>query len=433
MAQAKRFKPFETKKVQERALLVGIDFGKSTWTVDESLDELERLVDTDGAQVVARLTQKLEKPIPKTCIGSGKVEELIRMVHALDIDVVIFDEELTPSQQSNLEKLVGEPTKIIDRTALILDIFGEHARTREGRLQVQLAQLQYLLSRLRGMWSHLLGEQTRGGIGSRFGQGESQLEVDRRMIRARISHLKAELDKIETRRDVKSKRRWEQTDIKISLVGYTNAGKSTLINTLTNSSVYAQDKLFATLDATTRALVLDEGRKFTITDTVGFIQKLPTLLIESFKSTLVEVKAADLLLLVADAHDPHLELELQAVKEVLKDLDCEETPYILVLNKVDLLDADQYMQLKEHYPDAIFISALESKGLEELKFAISQKASENLETIHIQLPYTESLLMRMVHEQAQIIHEAYEDAYLSATIKVTPKLLAYLKNFIVEA
>ena len=295
---ADRFKPISTAPVPERAILVGVDLGRSDWSCEESLAELARLAQTDGAEVVLTMSQRLDAPVPKTFIGKGKVEELVSYVRNMDADVVIFDEELTPSQQSNLERIVGEPVKIIDRTALILDIFGVHARTREGRLQVQLAQLQYVLPRLRGMWSHLVGEQTRGGIGSRFGQGESQLEVDRRLVRDKISNLRRELQRLEVRRGVQSKARWDSGVYRVALVGYTNAGKSTLLNRLTGSEVYAKDELFATLDPTTRSMVLDEGRKITVTDTVGFIQKLPTTLVEAFNSTLAEVRAADLVLLV---------------------------------------------------------------------------------------------------------------------------------------
>ena len=335
-----RFKPISTAPVKERAILVGVDLGNSEWTCEESLAELARLAETDGAEVVLTLTQRLDAPVPKTFIGKGKVEELCSYVRNLEADVVIFDDELTPSQQANLEKIVGEPVKIIDRTALILDIFGVHAKTHEGRLQVQLAQLQYVLPRLRGMWSHLVGEQTRGGIGSRFGQGESQLEVDRRLVRARISTLRRELDRLDRRRGVQSKARWDSGVYRVALVGYTNAGKSTLLNRLTGSNVYVRDELFATLDPTTRALDLEEGRKVTITDTVGFIQKLPTMLVESFKSTLAEVRAADLVLLVVDASDPHRELEIAAVRSVLADIGAADIRSVTVLNKCDLLDED---------------------------------------------------------------------------------------------
>lgn len=228
-----RFTPVSTSPVPERAVLVGIEQRGTSWPVDRSLDELERLADTAGAECVARVTQRLERPNPRTFIGSGKVAEVCELVSRLDADVVIFDDDLSPSQQANLEKAVGEPVKIIDRTALILDIFGLHAQTREGRLQVQLAQLQYLLPRLRGMWSHLAKEQTRGGIGSRFGQGESQLEVDRRMVRNRIAAVRRELAVVERRRSVQSKERIASPAFRVALAGYTNAGKSSLLNRLT--------------------------------------------------------------------------------------------------------------------------------------------------------------------------------------------------------
>ena len=315
-----RFKPFDTDPVPERALLVGVEYGRREWSLEDSMAELARLAETDGAEVVATLTQRLDTPVSKTFIGKGKAEELVSFVRNLNVDVVIFDDELSPSQQSNLEKIVGSPTKIIDRTALILDIFGTHAKTREGRLQVQLAQLQYVLPRLRGMWSHLVGEQTRGGIGSRFGQGESQLEIDRRLIRDKISMLQHELRNLEKRREVQSKLRWDSGIFSVSLAGYTNAGKSTLLNQLTNASVYAKDELFATLDPTTRTITLEEGRKITLTDTVGFIQKLPTTLIESFKSTLAEAQAADLILLVVDASDKNFDKEIEVVTSISRFL-----------------------------------------------------------------------------------------------------------------
>ena len=295
-----RFKYIRTAPVPERALLVGVETSKAEWPIDISLAELARLAQTAGAEVVASETQRLDAPVPKTFVGTGKAEELAGLVRRMDVDVVIFDDELTPSQQANLERLFGADVKVIDRTALILDIFGQHATTREGRLQVQLAQLQYLLPRLRGMWGHLMGEQTRGGIGGRFGQGESQLEVDRRMVRDRIALLRRELVRLETRRTTQSKARWDSGVWRVALAGYTNAGKSTLLNALTDSSVYVRDELFATLDPTTRSLDLAEGRKITLTDTVGFVQKLPTTLVESFKSTLAEVRQADLVLEVAD-------------------------------------------------------------------------------------------------------------------------------------
>lgn len=427
-----RFKPFETAPVPERAILVGVDRGGSRWSCDDSLAELGRLAETDGAVVVLTMKQRLDTPIPKTFIGKGKVEELVSYVKNLDADVVIFDEELSPSQQSNLERAVGEPVKIIDRTALILDIFGEHAKTKEGRLQVQLAQLQYVLPRLRGMWSHLVGEQTRGGIGSRFGQGESQLEVDRRLIRDRISTLRKELAALEKRRGVQSKARWDSGVYRVSLVGYTNAGKSSLLNRLTGAGVYAKDELFATLDPTTRSLILEEGRKLTLTDTVGFIQKLPTPLVESFKSTLAEARAADLLLLVVDASDQRWRDQMAAVAEILRDIDSDGIKRVLVLNKIDLLTQDQRRILKAENPDAVLVSAEDGTGINNLLYRIGKEASEGDETITALIPYSKGLLLKMCHERCQVIRERYVDGGLLATLKASERMRATLEPYRVD-
>ena len=427
-----RFTPFSTAPVPERAILVGVDSGKGDWTIEESLAELQRLAETDGAEVVQVVTQRLDRPVPKTYIGSGKVAEITDMIRSLDADVVIFDDELSPSQQSNLERAFREPTKVIDRTALILDIFGQHARTREGRLQVQLAQLQYVLPRLRGMWSHLVGEQTRGGIGSRFGQGESQLEVDRRLIRNRIATLKEELKRLEKRRSVQSKARWESGIYRVALVGYTNAGKSTLLNRLTGADVYVRDELFATLDPTTRSLDLEEGRKITITDTVGFIQKLPTTLVESFKSTLAEALAADLILKVVDASDPHAQKELDAVDAVLKEIGASDIRSVVVYNKCDLLDEAQRRALAINNPSAVQISALEGTGAHGLLYRIAQEASEGDTTMTVLVPYEKRMLVKMVHERCQVIREEYVQGGLKATVRASERMHDFLAPYEVD-
>lgn len=424
-----RFRPHSTAPVKERAILVGVDQGRGAWSIEESLDELRRLAETDGAEVVYVATQRLDHPVPKTYIGSGKVEEIATLVRNLDADVVIFDDELSPSQQSNLERVFKEPTKVIDRTALILDIFGVHARTREGRLQVQLAQLQYVLPRLRGMWSHLVGEQTRGGIGSRFGQGESQLEVDRRLIRNRIATLREELRRLEQRRNVQSKARWESGIYRVALVGYTNAGKSTLLNRLTDSDVYVRDELFATLDPTTRALDLEEGRKITLTDTVGFIQKLPTTLVESFKSTLAEALAADLILKVVDASDPHAKKELAAVDDVLREIGAADIRSVVVFNKCDMLDEDQRRALSLEHPEAVQISALEGLGVSGLLYRIAQEASEGDSTITVLVPYEKGMLIKMVHERCQVVREEYVQEGLKATVRASKRMSDFLAPY----
>ncbi|MDY2788213.1 MAG: GTPase HflX [Atopobium sp.] len=429
MAKAQRFKPIPTAPVPERAILVGVDFGKGEWSVEESLSELERLAQTDGAEVIARLTQKLDTPVPKTFIGSGKAQELVSLVTRLEADVVIFDDELSPSQQANLEKILGSHTKVIDRTALILDIFGVHAKTREGRLQVQLAQLQYLYPRLRGMWSHLVGEQTRGGIGSRFGQGESQLEVDRRLVRKRIGMLKDALADLDVRRATQSKARWESGVWRVALAGYTNAGKSTLLNRLTGAEVYAKDELFATLDPTTRSLNLSEGRKITLTDTVGFIQKLPTTLIKSFNSTLAEVKAADLIVKVADASDSHVVKQLQAVDEVLQQIDAQDIPSLIVLNKCDVISPELKRTLSVTFPAAEFVSAYKGTNMDGLLYRIAKEASAGNSVITVRIPYDKGILLKMVHEQAQVIREEYHDTGLIATISVSARMEQTLEPY----
>lgn len=419
-----RFKPESTTLSPERVILVGVDTGHAEWSLEESMAELARLVETDGGEVVAEVTQKLEVPVARTFVGSGKAQEIADLARSLKADVVVFDDELTPSQQSNLEHIMGQKVKVIDRTALILDIFAAHATTKEGRLQVQLAQANYLLPRLRGMWSHLVGEQTRGGIGSRFGQGESQLEVDRRLVRKRISLLTQELKELSQQRTTQSKARWESGIWRVALVGYTNAGKSTLLNQATGSSVYVQDELFATLDPTTRALDLEEGRKITITDTVGFIQKLPTLLVESFKSTLAEAVNADLILKVVDVSDPHAAKELAVVDEILKEIGADHIRSVIVYNKCDLLPEDELRQLELRHPDAVFISALQGKGMRGLLFRIAREAARGDVTMTVEVPYGKGILMSMLHERCQIIHEEYHEGGLRATAKVPERLAA---------
>ena len=422
--------PFVTTELEpERALLVGVEQRDMRWPVERSLDELERLADTAGALAVCRLTQRLDRPNPRSFIGSGKLEELIGLVHRLDIDVVIFDDDLTPSQQSVLERAVGEPVKIIDRTALILDIFGLHAQTREGRLQVQLAQLQYLLPRLRGMWSHLAKEQTRGGIGSRFGQGETQLEVDRRLVRNRIAVVKRELKEVEKRRGVQSKERVTSPAFRIALAGYTNAGKSSLLNRLTGSNVLAQDKLFATLDPTTRAYHLPGGRSMTVTDTVGFIQKLPHGLVDAFKSTLSEVRDADLLLKVVDASDCNLIRQLEAVDRVLEEIGADKVRSCIVLNKSDLIDELERRDLIRLFPQGVLVSAATGDGIDDLVGRISLEASALDTLLDLVVPYKEGRLLRTLHECGTVLQEEYTEDGTRVTVKVPMRFASMLERY----
>ena len=418
-----------TAPVPERAILVGVDHPRQEWPIAESMAELERLACTDGAEVVATYVQRLDHPVPKTFIGSGKVEEIAAAVRRLDADVVIFDDELTPSQQSNLEGALGEPTKVIDRCALILDIFGNHARTRAGRLQVQLAQLQYLYPRLRGMWSHLVGEQTRGGIGSRFGQGESQLEVDRRLIRNKIHALKNDLKTLAVRREVQGKARHESGVWRVALAGYTNAGKSTLLNALSGSDVYAKDELFATLDPTTRMVELDEGRRIVITDTVGFIQKLPTTLVESFKSTLAEIRSADLVLKVVDASDKNAEAQLACVDDILRQIGAHEVASVVVLNKSDAAQPSDLAALEAANPGCETISALTGAGMSSLTWRIAHEASERERVVSVLVPYDKGSLMNEIHQTGQVLRESYEQGGTRVTARVNARLAAHLECY----
>lgn len=325
-----------TAAVVDRAYLVAADLQGSLLPAAESLSELAELARTAGARVVGRTTQRLDHPAVATYIGSGKVEEVKAAAAELEANVVIFDDELAPSQQRNLEKALG--TKVIDRTALILDIFATRAHTREGRLQVALAQMQYLLPRLAGQWSHL--ERMEGAIGTR-GPGETQIETDRRLINSRISRFKRELEDVRTQRALYRRRRQRNGIPVIALVGYTNAGKSTLMRALSGADVLAENKLFATLDPVTRRLRLATGEVVLLTDTVGFIQKLPTDLVAAFRATLEELAEADLLLHVIDISHPNAFEQTQAVDATLADLGVVERPRLLALNKVDLLkDAD---------------------------------------------------------------------------------------------
>ena len=321
-----------TAATPDRAYLVAADLHGQLLTADQSIEELAELARTAGADVVGRTTQKLEHPNVATYVGKGKLEEVKEAGKVLGANVVIFDDELSPSQQRNLERELG--TKVIDRTALILDIFATRAHTREGRLQTSLAQMQYLLPRLAGQWSHL--ERMEGAIGTR-GPGETQIETDRRLIRSRISKIKHELDDVRTQRGLYRRNRQRNNIPVVALVGYTNAGKSTLMHALSGADVLVEDKLFATLDPVTRRLKLPSGETVLLTDTVGFIQKLPTELVASFRATLEELQEADLLLHVVDLSHPNAFQHSESVGQTLKDLGVEGRPQLLALNKVDRL------------------------------------------------------------------------------------------------
>jgi GTP-binding protein HflX len=355
--------------VIERAVLVG-HAGRDGAHLERSLDELGLLADTANARVMERVRQKRGPIHPKTFIGKGKLEELKERADAVDADLVIFDDDLSPGQVRNLEKALDR--KVVDRSELILDIFARRARTRESRLQVELAQLEYTLPRLTGMWKHL--ERQAGGIGTR-GPGETQLETDRRIVRDRIARLKRDLQSVERERETQRRRR--RREFRVALVGYTNAGKSTLFNTLTRAQVFVENRLFATLDATTRQMVSPERHSVLLTDTVGFIRKLPHHLVASFHSTLAEAVEADLLLHVIDTADPDRARQIRAVEEVLEKILETPRPTVLVFNKCDrLTDPDAAVALRATQPGAFVISALTGEGLAELRAHLFRESAE---------------------------------------------------------
>ena len=414
----------EIEEKREKAVLVGIDWPDAPWPVRSSLEELSRLADTAGADTVATTVQRRSKPEPRTLVGSGKVAEIKELCTSYDADLVIFDDELSPSQQSNLEKAFGSGVKVIDRTALILDIFALHATTREGRLQVQLAQSEYLYPRLRGMWANLMTGHMGGGVGSRFGGGENQLELDRRNVRNKITELKRELAQLERIRATQREARATSGVFKVCLAGYTNAGKSSLLNRLTDADVLSFDKLFATLDSTTRKLRLPEGRQITITDTVGFIRKLPTSLVESFKSTLDEVRGADLILHVCDASSEELAYQRDTVVDVLAQIGAQDIPRLDVLNKCDLLSDEMLSQLKEAFPDAVPVSAFTGEGIDALLEHITHAAASSDERFDLVVPYTRGDVVSLAHEQCRILLEEHTEEGTHLVVDV-PAALAH--------
>ncbi|MHB1340170.1 MAG: GTPase HflX [Coriobacteriia bacterium] len=415
--------------VEDRAVLVGVDRERTDgWSIDDDLAELERLTDTAGARVVGSVTQRLERPDARTFIGKGKAEEVARLAKEMDANLVIFDEELTPSQQVNLENMLPD-VRVIDRTALILEIFALHAVSREGKLQVELARQEYILPRLRGMWGHLTAERLGGGRGARFGAGESQLETDRRMARKRISELKRELRTVSKYRETQRHARASSGLLRVALVGYTNAGKSTLLNALTGAGVLVEDKLFATLDATTRKLELPEGRGITITDTVGFINKLPHGLVEAFKSTLDEVREADLQLHVVDASHALARAQIAAVHEVLGEIEATGRPQVLVYNKCDVLPEDELARMRAASPNAVFVSGATGMGLDALLDRIAIEASRSESTIDVLVPYTRGELVRLAHERGRIIAEEHLPEGTHLTLRVPPEIAERLSEF----
>ncbi|HMA38208.1 MAG TPA: GTPase HflX [Chloroflexia bacterium] len=428
----------EVRQAAERALVVGVEMGQPIWSLDDSLAELEQLATTAGVTVVGAVTQKLDAPNPATLIGKGKLEEIRKLRETVDYDLLLFDEELSPRQQRNIEEALN--IKTLDRTALILDIFAKHARTREGRLQVELAQLEYRLPRLTRLWTHL-SRQTGGtggaGVGLR-GPGETQLEVDRRRARERITRIKDELKQVHGQRELyRQKRRKAGTSI-VALVGYTNAGKSTLLNALSDAGVLAADVLFATLDPTTRQIALPDGREILLTDTVGFIQRLPTLLVAAFRATLEEIGEADLLVHVLDITHPNAAEQAHTVEEVLKELGLAEKPRIVALNKIDKLigqervpaagapangagpgsapspgaEGDLAARLVAEMgipADYVPVSAQRRIGLDRLLARIEADLNQSLLAVTVHIPYSQGDLVAEFHRKGTVLAESYDE------------------------
>jgi GTPase len=418
----------------EKGILVGAELrsAKPLLSVDESLDELELLASTAGIEVRGRVTQRLNRIDPATYIGSGKVQEVNELLMNSGANLVIFDDELAPNHQRELEKVFGEKVKVLDRSALILDIFAQHANSREGALQVELAQYEYRMPRLTRLWTHLArqagggaGRSGNGGVGLR-GPGETQLEVDRRDIEARISKLRRDIEEVRAHRSRHRAQRIRQGVPVVAIVGYTNAGKSTLLNKLTGAKVYAADQLFATLDPTTRKLSLPSGKQIVVSDTVGFIQKLPPDLISAFRATLEEVVEADMILHVVDAAHPNASAQIETVEDTLAAIETPRIPRLLALNKQDLLDEAAISALadrhREGYAGVVGISARKGTGLDTLKEMIEATMREQMIPIKVKLPYKRGDLLSVLHEQGVVEEEAHDGEGVTVSAHIPPRI-----------
>jgi GTP-binding protein HflX len=435
-----------TEPPSERAFLVGVEVkGKpGLMSVDDSLLELALLADTAGLQVVGQTYQKVARPDPNTFIGSGKVGEIKDFVEETLADVVIFDDELSPRHQRELEGILGENVKLLDRTALILDIFAQHAHTREGALQVELAQYEYRLPRLTRQWTHLsrqaggaAGRGGTGGVGLR-GPGETQLQIDRQEITERITHLKKQIEKVRAHRQRYRVQRQRSAVPVVSIVGYTNAGKSTLLNALIGKEdVYAADQLFATLDPTTRRVKLPGGRWALFTDTVGFIQKLPTTLVAAFRATLEEISEADLLLHVVDATHPNALQQIQAVQETLTELNVHDVPVLLALNKADQLTGDALAKAQLHlgklFDEGTRLSALRGEGLTDLLARVEAELYATLVPLKLIIPYKHGRLISLFHEQAVVEHVEHLEDGVHLEGRVPERVVGQFKPYAAKA
>ena len=423
MTKSKRTESAPPEDTRTPTVLAGVDlpeyFGRAIGG-DCDLDELGRLVDTAGGRVVGAVSQRRDRPEAGTFIGRGKLDDLCGIVEETGAEMVIFDNELSPAQGRNIEKALkesGNTVSVLDRTELILDIFAGHARTRRARLQVELAQLQYLLPRLVKLWSHL--ERQAGGIGTR-GPGETQLETDRRLVGRRIAKLKKDLVEIANTRDVQARRRRDQ--FTASLVGYTNAGKSTVMRGITGAGVLVRDKLFATLDATTRRVEVDERHALLLSDTVGFIRRLPHHLVESFRATLQEIAESDLLVHVVDASAADPELQIRSVNEVLAEIVPEDRDMMMVFNKMDRLPGEAAERFRNRYgrlyPGALFVSALADEGVSELRSALVARLLASEEVVRLRLPITRMDLVAIFHRTGAVLEEEHDEAYCRLAVRL---------------
>ena len=415
-----------------RAILIGVKLRNNLMhEAEESLQELQQLAETAGIEVVYETIQSRNAPNPTYFIGEGKVEELKPLVEELDADAIIFDEELSPAQNRNLEKALDVAT--IDRTGLILQVFAQRALTKEARLQVALAQLEYALPRLTRMWTHLSRLATGGGGGRHLrGPGETQLEMDRRWVRRNIGHVRKALEAVEKQRHTQRRNRSEK--IKVSLVGYTNAGKSTLFNTLTGETVLAEDKLFATLDSTTRKVNLPQKQQILLSDTVGFIKKLPHQLVAAFKATLEEVLEADLLLHIVDASHPEAEAQIAAVNVVLKELDATDIPMFMVFNKIDRLKSDEELHILQcQYPDALPISAQRGDGIPALIDALAHRFAEHGTDLSLCIPYIEGKVLDLLHKHGIVLDIKYATEAVYVEVRLPNRYLKSVSQFLVSS
>lgn len=419
---------------RERVVLVGLARSPAGISAEEaSLDELAALADTAGAEAVDRVIQIRDDPDPATYIGKGKAKEVVERARALNADAIIFDDELAPAQGRNLEDLAGVnplapgALKIIDRTGLILDVFSQHAHSAEGKLQVELAQMSYMVPRLRG-WGEVMS-RLGGGIGTR-GPGETKLEVDRRRINRRLTKLRKDLKDIERTRRVKRSRREKSGVLQISLVGYTNAGKSTLLNALTGATALVEDRLFSTLDPTARRVTLPDGREAVLTDTVGFVKKLPHQLVEAFRSTLEETKSAHLLLHVVDASSSDPESMAQAVDAVLLQIGAESIPQVIALNKSDLTSAEMRAHLSERFPEGILVSAKTGEGLDALIEKVADRASSGMTVATFMVPFDRGDVRSLLFEEGEVLEETFSSEGGRLMVRVMPEMMSRLKEFL---